>query len=127
MKYQDGNSGSTLKVKATVPFPAVLADQGRKGPDESSKGAVPAPLGTQLSCEASTPVKLGSLHVTVRRAVVVAVAAIGAEGDAFTFIGVVNATEMLRVCVPLKLAMNTRVPEQLPTEYAVEHGRRSTR
>ena len=98
MKYQDGNSGSTLKVKATVPVPSVLADQGRKGPDETSNGAVPAPLGVQLSCVASMLIRAVAFDdVTVRRAVVEAVAATGGAGDPLN----VNATEMLRVCVPL--------------------------
>ena len=97
MKYQDGNSGSTLKVKATVPVPSVLADQGRKGPDETSNGAVPAPLGVQLSCVASMLIRAVAFDdVTVRRAVVEAVAATLA-GDPLN----VNVTEMLRVCVPL--------------------------
>ena len=98
MKYQAGNSGSTLKVKATVPFPAVLADQGRKGPDETSNGAAPAPLGVQLSCVAITLVRAVAVgDVTVRRAVVDAVAATGGAGDPLN----VNAAEMLRVCIPL--------------------------
>ena len=98
MKYQDGNSGNTLKVSATVPVPAVLADQGKKGPDETSNGAAPAPLGIQLSCVAIMLVRAVAVgDATVRRAVVDAVEATGGAGDPLN----VNATEMLRVCIPL--------------------------